>query len=252
MSGASAAEAAVEPAPAAPPWDKRPQVEALLQDIFRLMDYPVRLDFKDSADGSLGVAVHVDGEQPGITPGKKSFLVDSVQFLVNKAVNRPNTPRRWVNLAVNGFPEPRPEKGPTASAPSPAPKASAPPAVKPPADKRALAPAKKPVRDEGKDSKRHAPKDGDEASLQVAADAAWSAVAKALAEKSAKLGRPYGVMLLSTEDRARLVQAAAGVKGVTVTAEGEGHWRRVAFKPDKPAPMPKRSAMPDYDDEEAE
>ncbi|MEW5743694.1 MAG: hypothetical protein AB1938_32580 [Myxococcota bacterium] len=251
MSGASTAEVTTQaPAPAAATWDKRPQVEALLHDIFRLMDYPVRLDFKDLSDGSLGVAVHVDSEQPGITPGKKSFLVDSVQFLVNKAVNRPNAPRRWVNLAVNGFPEPRPERPAPAPQPAPAPKASAPVKDARTADKPVDKPREKQERHEKLDRHEKKPREPDEASLEVTPDAAWTAVAKALAEKSAKLGRPYGLMLLSPEDRARVIQAAAGVKGVTVKAEGEGHWRRVTFKPDKLTPMPKRSAMPDYDDED--
>ena len=88
--------------------DKRPQVETLLSDVFRLMDYPAKLDFKDMPDGSLGVSVHFEGgELPGITAGKRSYLIDSVQFWLNKVVNRPNVPRRWVNLAVDSFPEPR-------------------------------------------------------------------------------------------------------------------------------------------------
>jgi predicted RNA-binding protein Jag len=218
-------------------------VEALLTDIFRLMDYPVTLDFKDLPDGSLGVAVHVAGEQPGITPGKKSFLVDSVQFLVNKAVNRPNTPRRWVNLGINGFPEPRADK-PPASAP-PAAKASTPAR----GSKAPGQPEKDDTRDKRVDPQPHA-REPDEATLPVEPDADWTRVAKALAEKSAKLGRPYAVMLLSREDRARVVQAAAGTKGVVVQCEGEGHWRRVAFKPETLTPMPKKSVMPDYDDEE--
>ncbi|MEW6430204.1 MAG: hypothetical protein AB1730_01740 [Myxococcota bacterium] len=252
MSAAEGVVVAAEPAGPVP--DKRPQVEALLSDIFRLMEYPVRLDFKDLADGSLGVAVHVEGEQPGITPGKKSFLVDSVQFLVNKAVNRPNTPRRWVNLGINGFPEPRLEK------PAPAPQASAPPAPKastPAAGAKAQATKggeKGERRDEAREQtdpkKHHAPRDADEASAKVEPDAEWTRLAKALAEKSAKLGRPFGVMLLTPEDRARVVQAAAGTPGVTVKAEGEGIWRRVAFKPDKLTPMPKKAVMPDYDEED--
>lgn len=239
MSGASMAE--VAPQGPSPAWDKRPQVEALLKDIFRLMDYPVRLDFKDLPDGSLGVAVHVDGEQPGITPGKRSFLVDCVQLLVNKAVNRPNGPRRWVNLAVNGFPEPRADKR---AAPQPAPQPA-------PAAARANVATRE---DTPAPEHREPPpaRESDEAALAVTPDAAWAAAARALAEKAAKLGRPYGVMLLSPENRARFLQAAAGVKGVTVTAEGEGHWRRVAFKPDKPTPMPRRMAMPDDDGEEYE
>jgi predicted RNA-binding protein Jag len=257
-STAVVADAAV-PVDAGP--DKRPLVEALLTDIFRLMDYPVTLDFKDLSDGSLGVAVHVTGEQPGITPGKKSFLVDSVQFLVNKAVNRPNVPRRWINLGINGFPEPRPERPqPAAQAPA-APKASAPaapvvasaprpPKGEPRKDEKKGALER--ARDEAKERKPQSGREADEASMSVTPDAAWTAVAKALAEKSARLGRPYGVMLMTAEDRARLIQAAAGVKGVTVKAEGEGHWRRVAFKPEKLTPMPKKSVMPDYGDDEDE
>lgn len=249
-STATVVPVAVEASAPAP--DKRPAVEALLTDIFRLMEYPVRLDFKDLSDGSLGVAVHVDGEQPGITPGKKSFLVDSVQFLVNKAVNRPNTPRRWVNLGVNGFPEPRVER----PAP-PAPQPSAPPAPKAATPAGGAKAQGKPhekheKHHEKRDEKKPQAREADEAGLKVEPDADWTRVAKALAEKSAKLGRPYALMLLSPEDRARVVQAAAGAKGVTVKAEGEGHWRRVAFKPEKLTPMPKKSVMPDYDDEEDE
>lgn len=249
MSGPSTAAVTVD-APEAPAPDKRPAVEALLTDIFRLMEYPVTLDFKDLTDGSLGVALHVDGEQPGMTPGKKSFLVDSVQFLVNKAVNRPNTPRRWVNLGINGFPEPRAEK------PQPAPQPSAPPAPKaatPAAGSKAQGkPEKHEKHHDKRDEKKPHAREADEAGLKVEPDADWTRVTKALAEKSATLGRPYALMLLSAEDRARVVQAAAGAKGVTVKAEGEGHWRRVAFKPDKLTPMPKKSVMPDYDDEEDE
>lgn len=241
--------AAEAPAPAAPQPDKRPAAEAFLAEVFRLMDYPVRLDFADLPDGSLGVAVHVEGEQPGITPGRRSLLVDSVQLLVNKVVNRPQAPRRWVNLGVNGFPEPRAPKAPPTSPPRPVPpRASAPPT---PAAAKAP-PARNSARATPADERRRAPKANDEATLAVAADPAWTALAKDLATKSATLGRVYAVMLPSAEDRARVVQAAAGVAGVSVRAEGEGHWRRVAFRPDKPTPLPKRALMPDYDDEDDE
>src|SRR5438132_1092745 len=93
------------------------------------MEYPARLDFKDAEDGSLAVAMHFTGETPqGIAAGKKSYLVDSLQFLLNKCINRPNTERRWVSLGVGGFPEPRANKpqgpAPVAAAAAPAPAAS--------------------------------------------------------------------------------------------------------------------------------
>jgi predicted RNA-binding protein Jag len=227
--------------------DKRETSEKLLAEVFRLMEYPAKLEFKDMPDGSLGVNVHFDGgELPGVTPGKRSFLVDSVQFWLNKVVNRPNTPRRWVNLAVDGWPEPRgqqqppkeqtPSNGtppaPKQAAPAPAPKKDAPPAPKqqPPQQQR--------------------PRSADEKSLTPAANPAVSAVGKLLAEKSAKLGRLYGVMLLSPEQRALMLKEADAVKGVSAKCEGEGHWRRLVMVPEKLTVIPKKQVMPDYDDDE--
>lgn len=221
------------------PADKRPQVEALLGDVFKLMDYPAKLDFKDMPDGSLGVAVHFEGVCPGITPGKRSYLVDCVQFWLNKVVNRPNVPRRWVNLGVNAFPELRqPAHGREQAAVAPvaekrveAPKRLAAPVARP----SAPPPARRAV---------------DERSLTPAADPVMTAAGKLLAEKSAKHGRYYGVMLLSPDARALMLKAADGVKGVTAKAEGEGHWRRLVMVPEKPVLIPKKQVMPDYDDGE--
>lgn len=253
------------------PQDKRPQVETLLNDVFRLMEYPAKLDFKDMPDGSLGVAVHFEGELPGITPGKRSYLLDCVQFWLNKVVNRPNVPRRWVNLAVDAFPEPR-MPGQPREPREPAPPPSAPAAVQAPAaaapQKRPDAPTgskqrephqhqKKPDAPRGeREAPRHeAPRRGresDERALSPAADPAMSAVGKALAEKSAKHGRLYGVMLLTPEARSLMLKAADGVKGVTGKAEGEGHWRRLVMVPEKLTVIAKKQVMPDYDDEEDE
>jgi hypothetical protein len=55
---------------------------------------------------------------------------------------------------------------------------------------------------------------------------------------------------MKSEDRARLSRSARGVAGATVKIEGEGRHRRVVFVPANPKPMPKKSAMPDYDDED--
>ncbi|MDP2274615.1 MAG: hypothetical protein Q8N23_18600 [Archangium sp.] len=250
--------------------DKRPQVETLLNDVFRLMDYPAKLDFKDMPDGSLGVSVHFEGgELPGITAGKRSYLIDSVQFWLNKVVNRPNVPRRWVNLAVDSFPEPRmpgqprePREPKEPAAPMAAPVAAP---VAP--QKRAEAP-RRPERPERGEKKPEAPRSTttpappppargrgreiDERTLTPAADPALLAAGTLLAEKSAKHGRVYGVMLLTPEARAQMLKAADEVKGVTGKAEGEGHWRRLVMVPEKLAVIAKKQVMPDYDDEEDE
>jgi predicted RNA-binding protein Jag len=227
--------------------EKQQQVEKLLTDILTLMQFPARLDFKDAADGSLAVAMHFTGETPqGITAGKKSYLVDSLQFLLNKCINRPNTERRWVLLGVGGFPEPRgakPVAAPAPSAPMPATNGSAPAgARRPPRAEMKSAPGKAPVR----------ASEVDESKLEVAEDPALSALGKMLAEKSARLGRHYAVAMMTTEDRARLLKAAKAVAGVNARVEGEAHFRRLAFVPDKPTPMPKRHAMALYPDDEDE
>lgn len=238
------------------PPDKRPQVETLLREVFKLMDYPATLDFKDMPDGSLGVAVHFEGELPGITAGKRSYLLDCVQFWLNKVVNRPNVPRRWVNLAVDTFPEPRQPGQPREAAPAPVAAVAAPP--------REKRPEQPPQQSRKNDQKKPEPrtstppaaphgqrrKEPDERSLTPAEDPALTAAGKLLAEKSAKHGRLYGVMLLTPDARAVMLKAADQVKGVTAKVEGEGHWRRLVMVPEKLTVITKKQVMPDYDDEE--
>ena len=264
MSEAAATLAVVPPLEKGPPEDKRPQVETLLTDVFRLMEYPAKLDFKDMPDGSLGVAVHFEGELPGITAGKRSYLVDCVQFWLNKVVNRPNVPRRWVNLGVDAFPEarmpgqPREPREPREASPS-APPAAAPAREKQPRrerEPRVEQPRGEPKKPEPRASSpapQQPPrrgKDTDERSLTPAADPLFTAAGKQLAEKSVKHGRLYGVMLLTPDARSLMLKAADEVKGLTAKAEGEGHWRRLVLTPEKLTVIAKKQVMPDYDDDE--
>jgi len=241
------------PGPASP--ERKAQVETLLADVFRLMDYPAKLELKDMPDGGIGVAVHFDGEVPGVTPGKRSYLVDCIQFLVNKALNRPNLERRWVSLGVGAFPEPRGPRPVVAKSAEGAPAEAKAPEKK--SDKKAEKKAdKKKKGGEKKDDGHKKDKGGDhgevdEHSLEVEEEPKLTALARMLAEKSAKLGRPYALVMLSAEDRARVLKAAKGIEGVTVKCEGKKHLRRVAFVPHKLTPMPRRHFMADDDDDEA-
>ena len=239
--------------------DKRAQAETLLADVFKLMDYPAKLDFKDMSDGSLGVAVHFDGgELPGITPGnKRSYLVDCVQFWLNKVVNRPNVPRRWVNLGVGDFPDPRgqqqPQQPQQPAGAEAKPAEAKTPGKGSPKPERAEKSDKKPVEKKPESKPNGPPRreaQVDERTLKPAADPRFTAAGKLLAEKSAKLGRVYAVMGLSPDARALMLQAADAVKGQKAKAEGEGHWRRVRFDPEKLTVIPKKQVMPDYDDED--
>lgn len=242
------------PAPAA---DIRPRVERLLTDILGLMGFPARLDFKDAADGSLSVALHFEaGPPPGVEVGKRSQVVDSLQFLLNKMLHRPGVERRWVVLGAGVHPEPRPKREPAAVAPqgavpagAPAPKAAAP--VARPAAPAAAKPAPAPkAAAPAAPAAAPKPREADERTVEVAEDAELRAAARQLAEKSARLGRFYALAAMKLEDRARVLKAVEGTAGVQVSGVGEGRNRRVVFTPDKPAPLPKKSLLPADDDEE--
>ncbi len=233
------------PAPSAPKVDKKEWAERVLADILRLMELPARLELKDSSEGGISVAVFFEGEVPGVQAGRRSHLIEALQFLANKVVNRPNSERRWISIGVGGHPEPRP--APAAAKPPRPPPVTAAAPVASPTPVRAAA---RPVPTKAVTSPAPvvvAPPD--ETSLEVQADEAIAALGRSLAEKSAQLGRYYAVVAMKLEDRARLVQSAKSVAGATVKAEGEGRNRRVVFVPDKPTPMPKK-AIVDYGDDE--
>ena len=65
----------------------------------------------------------------------------------------------------------------------------------------------------------------DESATEVKADPKMTALGVALAEKVAKHGRYVGVLLVDTDDRARLLKASKAVKGQSARVEGEGHNR---------------------------
>lgn len=260
MSDVQAPETTPTPAGGA---DLRPRVEKLLTDILGLMGFPARLDFKDASDGSLAVALHFQGEPPpGVESGKRSQVVDSLQFLVNKMLHRPGTERRFVLVGAGVHPEPRSERlkreqaaaqAAAAQAPAPAPA----PQQAPPPSRAAQAPREpKPARAPqapAQQPKAAAPARGgeaDERTLEVPEDAALREVARKLAEKSASLGRFYALVTVKQDDRARVMKAVEGVSGVRVSCEGEGRNRRVVFTPEKPAPLPKRSMLPDDDEDD--
>ncbi|MFL5354724.1 hypothetical protein [Archangium sp.] len=245
----------------------RARVERLLCDILGLMGFPARLDFKDASDGSLAVAVHFQGEPPpGVENGKRSQVVDSLQFLLNKMLHRPGTERRFVLVGAGLHPEPRGERlkreqaaaqAAATQAPAPAPQQAAPaPQPAPRAQPQAPAPREaRPARGpraQPQEAKAPAARasESDERSLEVAEDAALREAARKLAEKSGTLGRFYALVTVKPDDRARVLKAVEGVPGLKVSCEGEGRSRRVVFTPDKPAPLPKRSMLPDDDDEE--
>lgn len=219
--------------------EKKAQAEKVLTEILRHMELPARLEVKDAPDGGISVALFFEGEVAGVQPGRRSHLLDALQFLANKVVNRPQGERRWITVGVGGHPQPRAPKPPPAAAPAkppPAPKANGQHPKAMPAEKPAAAPK--------------APAAPDESALDVSPDPDITRLARELAEKSARFGRFYAVSPMKAEDRARVLKAAADVPGVRVKIEGEGRNRRVVFVPDKPTPMPSSARPVDDEDED--
>lgn len=252
------------PAEEAPPMsleDRISEASGILSEILRRMGAPARFEFKEAADSTLLVAIHFEQEPPpGFDSGKRSSPLDSLQLLTNKILNRPGTSRRWLQLGLNAFPEPRPSReerqkaqaaaraaaqvakseaqaASRAAAATQAPQAAA-------QQPRAARPAREP-------QKQPQPRgEQDERSLEVPEDAALRAAAQSLAEKAAKHGRYFAVIATTPEERAQILQGSAGVEGVSVKPVGEGNLRRVVYTPANPIPLPKKAVMPDFDDEE--
>jgi predicted RNA-binding protein Jag len=240
-------------APALPPDPaKREQAVHVLGELLRLMDFSAQLEAKDDADGGISVALTPEGALPGVQSGRRSHVVDALQFIANKLVNRAGSEKRWISIGVGGHPEPRapldkrrnrrtgPGPGPGAVASAATPPVAQSPSPRPPSRTGPPAPRPPP-----------APAVDEEASVQSPEDPVLSSLSRTLAQKAASLGRFYAVAPMKVEDRARMLKAASTVPGVRVFVEGEGRNRRLVFAPDKPVPMPKRSALP-QDDEELE
>lgn len=230
--------------------EKRELAQTTLTELLRLMDVPAALDVKDAGDGGISVALTLEAELAGVQTGRRSHFVDALQFLLNKLVNKPGTPRHWVTLGVGGHAEPRGPKAQREPAPPAPPRAAAAPA---PASSK-VGPARAaaaPQRPAPASSSRApaAPAERDERKLEVPEDAALRAEAAKLAVKSAQLGRFYALVGMKPEERAQVLKGAEAVPGVKLSAEGEGRNRRLVFTPEKPSPMPKR-LLPVDDDED--
>ncbi len=115
---------------------KRARAEKAVSEIVEKLGAAAKLECKDAPDGSLSIAVSVEGEVPGLAPGKRSPVLEALQFLVNKLVNKPGEERRHVALGIGGHPEPRGPKPGARPAAAPAP--GAPPAQAPDGSQRRL------------------------------------------------------------------------------------------------------------------
>lgn len=76
------------------------RADRLLQSIFKAMDVPVEMNIKEQ-DQLLHVSI--EGPDLGILIGRRGETLDSLQYLVNLAVNKNQEQRRKVILDVEGY-----------------------------------------------------------------------------------------------------------------------------------------------------
>jgi spoIIIJ-associated protein len=65
------------------------------------MDCDVRLQRRDEEDGDIHI--QVTGPDAGRIIGKKGQVLAAVQFIVNRAMNRPGLERRYVSVDADGY-----------------------------------------------------------------------------------------------------------------------------------------------------
>ncbi|MDQ3262138.1 MAG: hypothetical protein M3Y59_00540, partial [Myxococcota bacterium] len=94
-------------APRPPDPQRLEDARKVLTELLGLLELPARIELQDAPEGGIAVALHVEGEVQGLATGKRNNVIDSLQFLANKIINKPNQERRWITLGLGGFPEPR-------------------------------------------------------------------------------------------------------------------------------------------------
>ena len=187
-----AAPAAVAaPNPAAPNPEKAQAARELIEGIITRMGVTAEFGVEDRADG-IQVSVKVTAGGEALGGGRRSGVLESITYLVNKSINRDEAGRKWVSLAVQGAIDAPPE-----SASASTETASAAPAVP-------AAPA--PV------------------------DPVMRAMAEELAARAKKLGGVVWVASVPTAMRSSLPTALGQVPNVKVRAEGEGVHRRLVVE----------------------
>ena len=104
---APAAPAVAAPAAApegAPNPEKALAARELIQGLLTRMGVTAEVGVDDRADG-ITVSVNATAGGEALGGGRRSGVVESISYLVNKAINRDEAGRKWVSLAVQGIPE---------------------------------------------------------------------------------------------------------------------------------------------------
>ena len=101
--GRGAPRAAAQEAEVVPADERSREALEFARDIIRKMgmDCDVRLQRRDEQDGEIHI--QVTGPDAGRIIGKKGQVLAAVQFIVNRAMNRPGLERRYVSVDADGY-----------------------------------------------------------------------------------------------------------------------------------------------------
>jgi spoIIIJ-associated protein len=85
----------------------RPErAKAFVAGVLERLGVKASVEAKEGADAiALSVTGVEGGEAFGIEPARRSQVLESIQYLANKAVNRDPNDRKWVTVDVGGFGE---------------------------------------------------------------------------------------------------------------------------------------------------
>jgi spoIIIJ-associated protein len=76
---------------------------AFTSDVIRKMGMDCDVTLEDSGSEEGDISVHITGPDAGRIIGKKGQVLAAVQFIVNRAMNRPGLERRYVSVDADGY-----------------------------------------------------------------------------------------------------------------------------------------------------
>ena len=84
--------------------DRSARTKEILGEILRLMGLQATLEAKEDGDHiAVAITASKEGEEMGLRAGHRTQVLDALQVVLNRAVNRANEPRRFVSVDVGDF-----------------------------------------------------------------------------------------------------------------------------------------------------
>jgi spoIIIJ-associated protein len=86
--------------------DSMARAKEVTGEILRLMGVEATIETKEEGENiAMAIAPGKGGEEVGLREGHRSAVLEALQVVVNRAVNRANEPRKFITLDVGDFRE---------------------------------------------------------------------------------------------------------------------------------------------------